>query len=235
MSNIFNITEERLRLINEIEAVEGEFTEEMESAWTINAEEAKSKLDDYCYVLKLKESEIQLAKDEIDSYKTKIAARENTIKRLKETMLTAVQLFGSDGKPNKEGRTNKVFETEHHKLYTQTAKKLVNEDNESITIDNFDDDRYNRYSIERKLTIEEVEAVRVTLKLLYNEEEIDLKVKRDVDTTKLKDDLLSMRILSRAQHEELTEEDIKLGITSEQLEDTLVDAYIVLNDTIRIK
>ena len=235
MSNIFNITEERLRLINVIEAVEGEFTEEMESAWTINAEEAKSKLDDYCYVLKLKESEIQLAKDEIDSYKTKIAARENTIKRLKETMLTAVQLFGSDGKPNKEGRTNKVFETEHHKLYTQTAKKLVNEDNESITIDNFDDDRYNRYSIERKLTIEEVEAVRVTLKLLYNEEEIDLKVKRDVDTTKLKDDLLSMRILSRAQHEELTEEDIKLGITSEQLEDTLVDAYIVLNDTIRIK
>ena len=236
MSNIFNITEERLRLINAIEEAEGELTPEMEEAFTINIEEAASKLDDYCYVLKLKESEIVLAEDEIEKYKARIASRKSTINRLKETMLTAVKLFGVDKKPNKEGIVNKEFNTEHHKLYTQVAKKLVNEDNESITADNFTDDRYNRYALNKKLTVDQIVAIKT---MLHDQFEVDLlenEIKRDVDTAKLKEDLLSGEVISMAN----VEERIDAGIVSTneivQVDlSKLVDAYIILNDSIRIK
>ena len=232
MSNIFNIAEERLRLINEIEAAEGELTPEMEEAFTINLEEAASKLDAYAYVIKLKESEIQLAEDEIETYKVRIAARKSTITRLKDTMLVAVKLFGTDKKPNKDGIINKEFNTEHHKLYTQTAKKLVDEDNISITADNFDDDRYNRYALTRKLTVDEITRVKDMLFMEFGLALTGLEVKRDVDTAQLKSDLNDGVVISTAQLE-LDE----TGINTKLIDSSIptVDAYIILNDTIRIK
>lgn len=235
MSNIFNITEERLRLINAIEEAEGELTPEMEEAFTINIEEAASKLDDYCYVLKLKESEIQLAEDEIETYKARIAARKSTITRLKDTMLVAVKLFGTDKKANKDGIVNKEFKTEHHNLYTQKAKKLVNEDNESINVDNFDDDRYNRYAIGRKFTKDEVDFIEAQLLAYHHDDDqpnvievIDLNIKREVDTAKLKEDLLNEVVISTAAFE-------KVKMDDEEEPSNLVDAYIILNDSLRIK
>ena len=249
MANIFNIEQDRLRILNEIEDAQGEITEEMEAMWTINEDEAKSKLDSYAYIVTLKEGEIEMAKAEIVRLNKRIAARESIIDRLETTMQQAVKMFGVEGKPSKiTGLSSITFDTEHFKLSVGKSKVLLSEDNEKVTAENFSDDDYNRYSINRKFTNDEIEMIAIALNpdlpanSDVNELVLKLDVKRDVNTKQLKEDLLNGTVVSEGQVElDVTIDDNGNTNIDKALEPIEVDkrhqvnAYIVINEKLKIK
>ena len=227
MANIFNIEQDRLRILNEIEDAQGEITPEMEAMWTINEDEAKSKLDSYAYIVTLKQGEITLAEDEIKRLKERIAARESIINRLETTMQQAVKMFGVEGKPSKiTGLASITFDTEHFKLSVGKSKVLLSEDNEKVCADNFSDDTYNRYNLNTKLNIDQMTRVR---EVLFNEFDLGIEIKRDVDTKQLKEDLLNGTVISEGQVEDPCLDE------SDAIDVPKVNAYIVINEKLKIK
>lgn len=92
--SLFQINDELLMLINEIEEAGGEVTTDQEIALQIRREELTSKSLNYVHYIKKLERDLELVKvykEQLDSFKTR---KENIIKRLKESLLVAVENFG---------------------------------------------------------------------------------------------------------------------------------------------
>jgi hypothetical protein len=129
MPNIFNLTEEYLQLQREIETLEGEITDEIAERLKINEQEVEQKIKAYYSVIKFKEAEQEVYKREIERFTQAIKTRDNLIKRLKQTVVEAVELFGSI--PDKAKQKALIFDT----------LKVSNKETESVVIDDtFKDD-----------------------------------------------------------------------------------------------
>lgn len=94
MKSLFIIREDLSKLILDIEEAGGEVTEEQAKALQITREELQAKGLSYVHVIKKLESDLELVKvyeEQLEIFKKR---KENLIKRLKESLLVAVDQFG---------------------------------------------------------------------------------------------------------------------------------------------
>jgi len=93
--SIYEISNDYLTLMNEIEQAEGEITPEMEAQLKINEGELQSKSIAYLAVIKEREAFVTQIDEEIKRL-TALKKRNNSlVDRLKENILNAVNLFGT--------------------------------------------------------------------------------------------------------------------------------------------
>lgn len=144
--NIFQISEEYLKLMNDLEESEGVLTEELEERLKVNSDNIYEKLKAYRYIKLMLESDINMISDEINRLKAIEKSKTLAIERIKDTMLVATLLFGDTGKSG-----NKKLDYPDFKLYTVNKKAVVIEDELS-----FINSDYVRYSISEKLTEDEL-------------------------------------------------------------------------------
>lgn len=94
--SLYRISTDLLSLLSQIEENEGEITEEIASALTINQEQATVKMADYGMAIKALEGYSALAKEEEQRVQKIRKTYENTAQRLKEKVVEAMRLFGMD-------------------------------------------------------------------------------------------------------------------------------------------
>lgn len=92
-SNIFQIEQKYLDIIEELELNDGELTPELAEELAVTEEERDNKLDAYIKVIRQKQADIGLAKDEIDRLKDVINSNNKLIDRLKGIMVGALEAF----------------------------------------------------------------------------------------------------------------------------------------------
>jgi hypothetical protein len=93
-NTLYNIKEDYIDLMNDIEASEGVLSEEQESALEINKNELQSKSIAYLEVIKSSEAFIPTIDEEIERLQALKKRNVNLIDRLKGSLLSAVTLFG---------------------------------------------------------------------------------------------------------------------------------------------
>jgi hypothetical protein len=119
MSILFNIEDDYLKLVNQIEELEGEITPELEEALKINAKELESKIKAYHHIIQQKNANIMIIKDEKDRLSNLEKVNANIINKLKNNILYAVKTFGYEGKSG-----NKKLDYDTVKLYTKSSEKI---------------------------------------------------------------------------------------------------------------
>lgn len=135
MQNLYEISEELISIFNEIEYNDGEATEEQLQALEIAQENLQEKLSSYKKAIRVWEGDINACKEEEKRIKNVRTIRENRINKLKDRMLFAIQQFGYDGKPNKQGKTNKFYELPDGRIFTRTTESTeINENRINILI-----------------------------------------------------------------------------------------------------
>lgn len=136
MNSLYQISEDILATFNEIEANEGEVTEEQLEFLEIKQEELQEKLTSYKKAIRVWDADIEACKAEEKRIKTARQIKENRIDRLKDRMLQAVLTFGYDGKANKKGKTNKFYELTDGRLFTKTIESVEIEENRNAILIN---------------------------------------------------------------------------------------------------
>ena len=92
--SLYNINNEYLDLISQVENLEGELTTELENALTINKSELEVKSIAYMEVIKQRESLNTRIDEEIKRLQALKKLNDNLVQRLKNNLLNAVSLFG---------------------------------------------------------------------------------------------------------------------------------------------
>jgi len=91
--NIFNIQTEYQLLVNELIENGGEITPELELALQINKDNFHSKSENYAYITKQFDGEMDIIDNEIKRLQQAKKSREKTIQRLKDTIELAMLTF----------------------------------------------------------------------------------------------------------------------------------------------
>lgn len=117
MSSLYQIEAELIELFNEIEANEGEITDEQYNKLLITQENFKEKLKSFHKVIQVYTGEMSACKEEEKRIAAYRKVRENRINRLKQSVLDAVIMFGNDGKSG-----NKVIELDTFKAFTKGSQ-----------------------------------------------------------------------------------------------------------------
>jgi hypothetical protein len=94
--NIFNIQSEYQLLVNELIENGGEITPEIELALQINKDNFHSKSENFAYVTKQFDAEMDIIDNEIKRLQQAKKSREKTIQRLKDTIELAMLTFDID-------------------------------------------------------------------------------------------------------------------------------------------
>ncbi len=123
MANIFELGAQLQRIFEAIEENDGELTPELEEELDITSENFKDKIEAYCQVLTIYKSDVECCKNEKDRINSIQNVKKNTIERIKQRLLDAVEQFGEYGKSG-----NKIIETPIRKLYTKGTTSI--EENE---------------------------------------------------------------------------------------------------------
>ena len=115
MASLYEISNDILRIFNDVEVAEGEITDDQYDALQIKQEELKEKLTNYVKAIKSWSADA----DAIKTEKSKLNARQNVYKnrveRLKKAICVAVNNFGTVGK------TNKYIELVNYKISTRNT------------------------------------------------------------------------------------------------------------------
>ena len=127
MASLYAIQEELLKLFGEIEANDGEITEEQLDVLNIKEEELKDKLESYYKAIQSWKADMASCKEEEKRIANTRKKYENRIERLKSVMLETVNTFGADGK------NNKFIELPTARIFTKTSK-TVEIDEERIAL-----------------------------------------------------------------------------------------------------
>lgn len=94
MSNLYNINQEYVELMQELLNNEGELTPELEEKLAINEDELQQKVEAYSFVI----ANLQGLADSVDTEIKRLQAlkkqRQNAVDRLKERVSNAMQLHG---------------------------------------------------------------------------------------------------------------------------------------------
>lgn len=110
--SLYNINNEYLELINQVENLEGELTVDLENALTINKAELEVKSIAYMEVIKQRESLNTRIDEEIKRLQALKKSNDNLVQRLKNNLLNAVNLFGN-------------FEAGFLKFSTRKSKQVI--------------------------------------------------------------------------------------------------------------
>jgi len=94
MKSLYNIKEEHLDLLRQIEENEGELSPEIEQALCLTQEAFQEKAISYGYMLKSFEDDGDLIDKEIDRLKALKKAKENYIEAFKQRLHNAMKEFG---------------------------------------------------------------------------------------------------------------------------------------------
>lgn len=94
MDSLYNIEQDLLSVINELEENGGEFTPELEEKLVISQENLREKLTSYVAVINRMTAQIDACKCEEKRISTLRKSRENTLERIKNNVLGAVHTFG---------------------------------------------------------------------------------------------------------------------------------------------
>jgi hypothetical protein len=92
--SIFNIQQEYINLLNQLEESDGELTPELEQALIIAEQELEIKSVGYAHVIRKVESDVGIIAAEIKRLQALKKAKETTVERLKTSVETAMELFG---------------------------------------------------------------------------------------------------------------------------------------------
>lgn len=118
MGNLYDISEDILRIFADVEANDGEITDEQYDALTIKQDELKTKLNNYVKAVREFENDANLCKEEKKRINDRQNVYKNRIERLKQSMLTAVLQFGERGK------NNSFIELPTCRLFTRTSSSV---------------------------------------------------------------------------------------------------------------
>lgn len=151
--NLFNLQEEYLYLMADIEEAGGEITPELEERLAINKEDAKEKFDAYAHIIALKEGQNRIIDDEIARLNNLKITNVKTIDRLKDTLLTALELFGDYGKTG-----NRKLETVTHKFWNVYHKPLAIDEDASLP-DTVGDHIIRTFTLDVRLTTEQKDKI----------------------------------------------------------------------------
>jgi hypothetical protein len=92
--NLFNITAERKWLIQELEAADGEASEELLEQLAINRDTFSEKLEAYGYIMRKLETDVVSIESEIARLVALKTAKNKAYDRLKGLLLEAIQVYG---------------------------------------------------------------------------------------------------------------------------------------------
>lgn len=123
MPNIFDLGVQLQKIFEVIEENDGELTPELEEELDITSKNFKDKIEAYCQVLTIYNSDVECCKNEKDRVNSIQKVKKNTIEKIKQRLIEAVEQFGEIGKSG-----NKVVETPTRKLYTKGSTSI--EENE---------------------------------------------------------------------------------------------------------
>lgn len=126
MSNIYELSQEYLSIIDELEENGGEITPELEERLSITQSNFKSKIKNYSNLIKSIEADISSIKNEKDRLTALQKSKEASIRRLEKVIISAIELFGDT---NKSG--NKYIDYGTGKISVKTTETL-DVDQESI-------------------------------------------------------------------------------------------------------
>lgn len=134
MANLYEISNDILRIFNDVEVAEGEITDEQYDALQIKQEELKEKLTNYVKAIKSWEVDEKALKDEKKRLNDRQTVFKNRIERLKKAMLEAVINFEETGK------NNKFIELPNVRIFTKNTQSVeINETRINILIYKFRD------------------------------------------------------------------------------------------------
>lgn len=137
MSSLYQISEDILKIFNNVESSDGEITDEQYSALIIKQEELKEKLDSYIKAIKSWEADEKALKDEKKRFNDRQNVFKNRIERLKKAALEAVLTFGEHGK------SNMFIELPSCRLFSKASKSVeINDIRIRVFIEEFE--RYVR-------------------------------------------------------------------------------------------
>ena len=210
--NIWQIQQELLDIFNELEENGGELTPELEDKLNITQSEFKNKIENYLYVIKKTESDINACDVEAKRLTALKKSKQNTVDRLKSVMAKAIEQFGDE---NKNG--NRFIDLGTAKITVRTSNKVIVNDDfaENLVNSTFDEVRSMVFTKELQsndlkdlLTIPENKldgvtaniSIDVPLKDLYKDNgdafiksifayREDFKVKANISKTELKANL----------------------------------------------
>lgn len=137
MSSLYSISEDILRIFNEVESAEGEITDEQYNDLCIKQEELKEKLDSYVKAIKSWEADEKAIKEEKKRFNDRQNVFKNRIERLKAAALDAVLTFGEHGK------TNMFIELPNFRIFSKSSQ-AIEEDINRIKIFMNEFERYVR-------------------------------------------------------------------------------------------
>lgn len=95
MKTLYNINNDYLELISQVEQAEGVLTPELEQALTINKSELEVKSIAYVEIVKQRESLNERIDSEIKRLQALKKSNDTLVSKLKNNLLNAVNLFGS--------------------------------------------------------------------------------------------------------------------------------------------
>lgn len=134
MASLYEISNDILRIFNDVEVAEGEITDEQYDALQIKQEELKEKLTNYVKAIKSWEVDEKALKDEKKRLNDRQTVFKNRIERLKKAMLEAVINFGETGK------NNKFIELPNVRIFIKNTQSVeFNEPRINILINKFRD------------------------------------------------------------------------------------------------
>lgn len=112
MKTLYNINNDYLELISQVEEAEGVLTPELEQALTINKSELEVKSIAYVEIIKQRESLNERIDNEIKRLQALKKSNDTLVSKLKNNLLNAVNLFGN-------------YEAGFIKLSTRKSKQVV--------------------------------------------------------------------------------------------------------------
>lgn len=176
--NLYNIQQNYLQLMEDIENEEGVLTPELEERLKISEENFKEKITQYCKIVRTVENDITFCSTEIERINKIIETKRNTVDRLEKIMLEAIKMFGDrEQKEDKSGAKYYLYKysTETFKLSSRRSKSV------SIPDESIIDNKWKRVSIS-ELSMEE--ATKIVDLLGKSVEEV--KFRTDVLKTPIK-------------------------------------------------
>lgn len=136
--NIWQIQQDLLDIFNELEENGGELTPELENKLNITQSEFKNKIENYLYVIKKTESDINACDAEAKRLTALKKSKQNTVDRIKSVIAKAIEQFGDE---NKNG--NKFIDLGTAKITVRTSDKVIVNDDfaENLVNNTFDEVR----------------------------------------------------------------------------------------------
>ena len=154
LMHLFEIQQEYVELLDEIEEHEGILDDDTEERLGILEDEYETKMVAYQTKRKVLKGEIEVVKDYIESFSAKITAKENLSTRLAEKMLDALKVFGEDTKSG-----GKRFKNDLVNVFTVNRPKV---DVDELSAEEVEGNFYNTYgkvAIELDLNFQQMQEV----------------------------------------------------------------------------